>query len=266
MPQDYLDGLTPAAEAERLRAEVACARATRSPSGTARSSAGPRWGRTGTTTCPRRSPGCGEILAIYVLPGHQGAGIGRALLAYSLELLGDLRPALLWVARDNAPARRFYERYGFRADGASADLRGRRGGGRPRCGTATPPRVGGWQTWGSAPRGRGRRAGDRPDPGADRGDRVPAVPAGGRAGRADRGAGGRGLGGRGRRAAAVPGAGRVRAGLDGRLRRGRAVRRGGRRARARRRSRRCWSSRAGAGAGTAAGCSPRPSTTCARTG
>ena len=68
---------------------------------------------------PAPQPGCGEIIAIYVLPAHQGAGIGRALLALSLEALDTLRPVLLWVARDNAPARRFYERCGFRADGAS---------------------------------------------------------------------------------------------------------------------------------------------------
>jgi ribosomal protein S18 acetylase RimI-like enzyme len=118
MPQDYLDGLAPAAEAVRLRA-----RGLRPGNSVAElDGAIVGWSAVGPyreDDVPAPWPGCGEIIAIYVLPGHQGAGIGRALLTHSLGVLGELRPALLWVARDNAPARRFYERYGFRADGAT---------------------------------------------------------------------------------------------------------------------------------------------------
>jgi GNAT superfamily N-acetyltransferase len=118
MPQDYLDALTPAAETERLR---------RRGLGTGTSVAELDGAVVGFAAVgpyrdqdvPAPQPGCGEVVAIYVLPGHQGAGIGRALLARALEQLGDLRPALLWVARDNTPARRFYERRGWRADGAT---------------------------------------------------------------------------------------------------------------------------------------------------
>jgi len=118
MPQDYLDALTPAAEAARMRGRgVAPGNSVAERAGTVVA-----WSMVAPyrdDDVPAPQPGCGELFAIYVLPEHQGAGVGRALLAYSLEQLGDLRPVLLWVARDNAPARRFYERHGFRADGAT---------------------------------------------------------------------------------------------------------------------------------------------------
>lgn len=56
----------------------------------------------------------GEVYAIYVLPEHHGRGIGRALLqAAATELVDrDLRSMIIWVLRENAPSRRFYERMG----------------------------------------------------------------------------------------------------------------------------------------------------------
>lgn len=62
----------------------------------------------------------GEVLAIYVDPECQGRGAGRALLDAAVAELrlrgaGEVR---LWVLEDNAPARRFYQRYGFAPDGA----------------------------------------------------------------------------------------------------------------------------------------------------
>ena len=58
----------------------------------------------------------GEIYAIYVLPAHQGHGHGGALMrAGARECLArGWRGMLLWVLRDNAPSRRFYERMGGR--------------------------------------------------------------------------------------------------------------------------------------------------------
>jgi len=68
---------------------------------------------------PSRSttlPYSGEIYAIYVLPPHQGHGHGSALLrAGARELLAHgFRGIVLWVLRDNAPSRLFYERMGGR--------------------------------------------------------------------------------------------------------------------------------------------------------
>jgi ribosomal protein S18 acetylase RimI-like enzyme len=56
----------------------------------------------------------GELYAIYVLKEHQGKGIGRELLlatARELEKRG-MPDMLLWVLKDNAPSRRFYESLG----------------------------------------------------------------------------------------------------------------------------------------------------------
>ena len=56
----------------------------------------------------------GEVYAIYVLPERQGRGAGRALLdGAAKELQGRGHPSMIiWVLRDNAPSRRFYERMG----------------------------------------------------------------------------------------------------------------------------------------------------------
>ena len=54
-----------------------------------------------------------QLNALYVLSSCYGHGVGRALLDQALRQ----RPAQLWVAKDNARARRFYEKNGFAADG-----------------------------------------------------------------------------------------------------------------------------------------------------
>jgi len=64
-------------------------------------------------------PGTCELYAIYVRPERISSGVGHALMA---ELTGRARAAgfeemLLWVLKDNARARRFYERAGFAPDG-----------------------------------------------------------------------------------------------------------------------------------------------------
>ncbi|MGW0288515.1 N-acetyltransferase family protein [Streptomyces tuirus] len=61
-----------------------------------------------------------ELYAIYVHPDRVGRGVGRALLTESVarcRAAGHGR-LLLWVLKENDRARRFYERAGFRADGA----------------------------------------------------------------------------------------------------------------------------------------------------
>jgi len=56
----------------------------------------------------------GELYALYVLPSHQGRGLGHALVqAVAHRLLASgMSSMLLWVLESNASARRFYERLG----------------------------------------------------------------------------------------------------------------------------------------------------------
>jgi ribosomal protein S18 acetylase RimI-like enzyme len=56
----------------------------------------------------------GEVYAIYVLPEHHGRGAGRALLEAARTALIDrgFGSMIIWVLRENAPSRRFYERMG----------------------------------------------------------------------------------------------------------------------------------------------------------
>jgi ribosomal protein S18 acetylase RimI-like enzyme len=59
----------------------------------------------------------GEIYALYVLPAHQGQGAGRALVRASAEYLvsQDTQDMLIWVLRDNASGRGFYQAIGGQA-------------------------------------------------------------------------------------------------------------------------------------------------------
>lgn len=68
---------------------------------------------------PSRLPSAshpGEIYAIYVLPAHQHHGHGTVLMrAAAAQCLGrGWRAATVWVLRENAASRRFYERLGGR--------------------------------------------------------------------------------------------------------------------------------------------------------
>jgi GNAT superfamily N-acetyltransferase len=67
-----------------------------------------------------------ELYALYVRPAWWATGTGRALMDRVLAgACGDgYLSVTLWVLRDNRRARRFYERAGFAADGASNVLDG----------------------------------------------------------------------------------------------------------------------------------------------
>jgi len=56
----------------------------------------------------------GELYAIYVLDTAQRRGFGRELVRASVDRLRELglRDMIIWVLRDNRPARDFYERLG----------------------------------------------------------------------------------------------------------------------------------------------------------
>jgi RimJ/RimL family protein N-acetyltransferase len=59
-----------------------------------------------------------EVYAIYLDPASWGSGVGSALMAALLDTVAEGVPGVsLWVFRDNARARAFYERHGFEADG-----------------------------------------------------------------------------------------------------------------------------------------------------
>jgi len=62
----------------------------------------------------------GELYAIYALPEAWGSGAGLAVMEASLASLREagFAGAILWVLEDNPRARRFYEREGWRVDGA----------------------------------------------------------------------------------------------------------------------------------------------------
>jgi len=54
-----------------------------------------------------------RILAIYVLPEHQGKGIGSRLLINGLKWLGDDKKIYVNVVEYNLNAINFYEKHGF---------------------------------------------------------------------------------------------------------------------------------------------------------
>jgi ribosomal protein S18 acetylase RimI-like enzyme len=68
----------------------------------------------------------GEIGSVYVLRSFQRQGIGQALMgAIASDLISrGFRGAALWVLRDNAPARRFYERCAGEVIAEQKDVRG----------------------------------------------------------------------------------------------------------------------------------------------
>ena len=65
-------------------------------------------------------PNFGELMAIYVDPAYLRTGVGRALMTAARQRLRQVgvAGALLWVLDRNVSAQRFYERDGWRFDGA----------------------------------------------------------------------------------------------------------------------------------------------------
>jgi ribosomal protein S18 acetylase RimI-like enzyme len=65
----------------------------------------------------------GEVFSLNVDPDHWGRGAGALLLEAGTAALAEVGfgSAVLWVHRDNARARRFYEARGWATDGAARD-------------------------------------------------------------------------------------------------------------------------------------------------
>jgi ribosomal protein S18 acetylase RimI-like enzyme len=73
---------------------------------------------------PSRDPGApprtAELYSLYVAPSQWRRGFGRQLQAESLRELARMtfHDVTLWVLATNRPARAFYERFGWTADGS----------------------------------------------------------------------------------------------------------------------------------------------------
>ncbi|MBL1100798.1 GNAT family N-acetyltransferase [Streptomyces coffeae] len=122
MPQSYLNGMSVQEDAERRREFF-----SRGVGDVVNLVAEANGGEVVGWCCfgPYRDgdapTGDAELYALYVRPAQVGTGVGRALLGESLDRVGERGfPRLrLWVLRDNARARRFYERAGFAPDGGT---------------------------------------------------------------------------------------------------------------------------------------------------
>ena len=111
LPEDFLASLDEAAYAQRWRRILADPKALVYV-------AEDRQGVIGFASAGRERAGedgySGELYAIYVLHEAQGRGHGRRLVQAVVGGLRelDLPNMIVWVLRENAPARRFYEALG----------------------------------------------------------------------------------------------------------------------------------------------------------
>ncbi|MHC3468824.1 N-acetyltransferase family protein [Streptomyces sp. 7R007] len=119
IPQPYLDALSVPEDAERRRARFLEGRAGVANLVAEQDGQVVGWSCHGPYRDGEVRAGDVELYAIYVDADRFGSGIGYALLQESLRLCtaAGHRRMLLWVLKENARARRFYERQGFRADG-----------------------------------------------------------------------------------------------------------------------------------------------------
>jgi ribosomal protein S18 acetylase RimI-like enzyme len=63
--------------------------------------------------------GDGHIFSLYVHPGAQGAGLGKALLEAATDRMREHAELTLWVFAGNTAARAFYASQGWLPDGAT---------------------------------------------------------------------------------------------------------------------------------------------------
>ena len=120
MPQPFLDGLSARADAERRRARFARGDGRVVNLVATRGDELVGWAAFGPYRDGELRTGDAELYAIYLDPQHVSTGAGRALIQEALRQCTALGhdQVFLWVVRGNTRARRFYERAGFRADGA----------------------------------------------------------------------------------------------------------------------------------------------------
>ncbi|WP_251022019.1 GNAT family N-acetyltransferase [Streptomyces sp. ISL-10] len=122
MPQSYLDAMSVEEDAVRRRRYPADGTEVTEVTDVVAERDGDviGWGCFGPSRDEDAPLGACELYALYVLPERMSSGVGHALMA---ELTGRARASgfvrmQLWVLKENARARRFYERAGFVPDGA----------------------------------------------------------------------------------------------------------------------------------------------------
>ncbi|MFG2812649.1 GNAT family N-acetyltransferase [Streptomyces sp. NPDC048410] len=118
VPQAELDELSVEADAERRRAHFARPDDPTTHLVAERAGRVVGWASVGPYRDGETRTEDAELYALYADPAHIGTGVGRALLTEALARTATHPRMLLWVLRDNTRARRFYERAGFRPDGA----------------------------------------------------------------------------------------------------------------------------------------------------
>jgi ribosomal protein S18 acetylase RimI-like enzyme len=121
LPPTYLDDLSVERRAEQWRSWLLDPGRTRTRVAPGDADALAGFVAAGPSRDPGADTGTGEIYALYVEEAAAGAGVGRALLERAVDGLRDagFARATLWVLRDNARARRFYEKAGWTPDGAA---------------------------------------------------------------------------------------------------------------------------------------------------
>lgn len=119
MPQAHLDAMSVAEDAARRRGMLAGGRSVNLVAEEQGGAGVVGWASFGACRDEDTGPDDGELYALYVDPERVSTGVGRALMVHVLRQAGGRYPTLrLWVLRDNARARRFYEKAGFAPDGA----------------------------------------------------------------------------------------------------------------------------------------------------
>ena len=121
IPAGHLAAMSAAERAARHRGRLAAPGPRAVDLLAERDGAAVGWASCGPTRDDDLDPATtGEIRAMYADPAAWSTGVGAALMSACLEHLTDagFRAVTLWVLEDNARARGFYERWGFRADGA----------------------------------------------------------------------------------------------------------------------------------------------------
>ncbi|MFI9827704.1 GNAT family N-acetyltransferase [Streptomyces sp. NPDC051913] len=120
MPQPYLDALSVAEDAERRRERFWQSDGSVVNLVAVQDGELLGWAAYGPYRDGEVRTADAELYAIYVDAGHFGGGIGHALLQESVRRCkaADYPCVRLWVLQGNTRARSFYERAGFRPDGA----------------------------------------------------------------------------------------------------------------------------------------------------